>query len=101
MSYWRGDFGGRCFAIILVNQSVCIGCRLCELACSFTLFKEFNPSKSAIRVHRDEISGTYFPVISPFGGILTDPDGNVISCKECSKPPCIEWCPTNALVKGD
>ena len=46
-------------AYIGVNPQLCTGCRTCMLACSFTFFNAFNPSKSKIFIEGDEEKGTF------------------------------------------
>ena len=72
--------------IVLVERpplNTCTGCRICELACSFRHDKTFNPEKSRVRVVRTEY-GISYPII----------------CHQCSKPPCVEACPTHAITKS-
>jgi electron transport protein HydN len=65
-----------------VDSERCIGCRICELACSFekSQNKSFNPTKSRIRVLR------LFPTINV-----------AMVCRLCENPPCIRACPRDAL----
>lgn len=62
--------------------NTCVGCRTCELACSFEHGKTFNPEKSRIRIVRREPAISY-PVV----------------CVQCSKAPCMEACPSKAIVR--
>jgi len=83
---------------LVVDQTKCDGCRLCELVCSLRMHGEFNPSRSAVRVSKLESRGIYIPVISPFGGLLLDPDGKPITCDLCGgNPRCVEICPNDAI----
>ncbi|MEM2960391.1 MAG: hypothetical protein QXU67_02165 [Candidatus Bathyarchaeia archaeon] len=72
--------------ILYAFTNLCNGCRACELACSLTLFKEFNPEKSKIRVSRVVYEGLNYPVIECDGGC---PAGD---------PQCVYYCPTGCLV---
>ena len=65
--------------------SQCTGCRICELVCSFTHYKIFNPSLSRIKVITDESKLIDFPV----------------TCRHCSDPTCISVCPTQAISRKD
>ncbi len=65
---------------IMINPEKCTGCRTCEMACSLFNEKECSPSLSRIRVVRNEAVGDSFPV----------------GCALCSKPVCVEVCPTGA-----
>jgi Fe-S-cluster-containing dehydrogenase component len=84
---------------INVNANLCTGCRICELVCSLVKYSEFNPSKSAIRVIRKVRTGTYYPVISPFTGIVLDAQGDPLVCDFCTgNPECVQLCPTGAII---
>jgi Fe-S-cluster-containing hydrogenase component 2 len=61
--------------------SQCTGCRMCELICSFTHYKTFNPSLSRIRVAKCEPDLIDYPVI----------------CRQCCNPPCRKACPSAAI----
>jgi carbon-monoxide dehydrogenase iron sulfur subunit len=41
---------------ISVNRKKCTGCHLCELVCSLFHLRVINIEKSAIRVHKDDLS---------------------------------------------
>lgn len=83
---------------LVVYQTRCDGCRLCELVCSLRMHGEFNPSRSAVRVSKLESRGIYFPVISPFSGLLLDPEERPITCDLCDgRPRCVEICPNDAI----
>jgi Fe-S-cluster-containing hydrogenase component 2 len=68
--------------LVVPNQELCNGCRICELACSYEHFRVANPRKSRIRVLRE--------------GYDTNKP-NV--CRLCGRPPCVEACPRKALSK--
>jgi DhnA family fructose-bisphosphate aldolase class Ia/Fe-S-cluster-containing hydrogenase component 2 len=61
----------------VVNAAECTGCRICELACSFTHGGSYDPASTRIHV-RDAASGPR-PAV----------------CTQCGK--CVEACPTSAL----
>ena len=65
--------------------SQCTGCRMCELVCSFTHNKIFNPSLSRIRVTTDESELIDFPV----------------TCRHCADPTCQSVCPTQAISRNN
>lgn len=68
------------------------------MICSFTRHKEFNPSSSAIQVFKKGNLGIFFPIVSPYGGILLDIDGKPIYCDLCGgEPRCVEICPNKAI----
>lgn len=71
--------------IVLVEDpplKTCVGCRTCELACSFSHEKKFNTQKSRIRIIREE-----FAVSRP------------VFCVQCSDPPCAAACLQGAIVR--
>ncbi len=69
---------------IEVNIEKCTACRICEFACSTHHFGEINPSKSRIKVTIISRDFFYYPNI----------------CQQCAKAPCVESCPTDALVRN-
>jgi TPP-dependent indolepyruvate ferredoxin oxidoreductase alpha subunit len=77
------------YAINMVNQHVecddekCVGCDICEYACSFEKEKVFNPLKSRIRSVR--INQTF---------------NTAVTCKLCVDLPCIAACPEKALMQS-
>lgn len=66
-------------------EDVCVGCNLCELACS--LFHEgvVNPRRARIQIHRELLdeAGNYrdFPVV----------------CRQCEDVFCVEACPVDCF----
>lgn len=70
---------------ILIDASLCTGCRLCELVCSLVKERECNPAKARIHCEAYLIEGLRFPRV----------------CVNCSEPPCVEACPTEALQKNE
>jgi TPP-dependent indolepyruvate ferredoxin oxidoreductase alpha subunit len=77
------------YALNMVNQHVecdidkCVGCDICEYACSFEKEKVFNPLKSRIRSVRVEPLHT-----------------TTITCKGCIDAPCVTACPESALSQA-
>ncbi len=69
---------------IVCDPAECIGCRLCEYACSATKHGSFDGSLSRIRVVRIE------PIIMA-----------AISCRLCEDAPCILACPQKALTRSE
>jgi TPP-dependent indolepyruvate ferredoxin oxidoreductase alpha subunit len=77
------------YALNMANQFVncdpakCVGCVICEYACSWEKEKVFNPVKSRIRA------------------IRLDPLSNVaIACRACKEAPCVAACPEKALTQS-
>lgn len=75
---------------ILANSQVCTGCLACELACGFRWSKSMDPSRSTIRVLRDDATGLIdikiFKKCDSCGGIET--------------PMCISVCVPRVLSLG-
>jgi len=69
---------------IVCDPDKCVGCRLCEYACSATKTGNFDPSLSRIRVVRIE------PVTM-----------TAIACRLCADAPCIIACPRDALSRSE
>lgn len=69
---------------LCVNPEKCIGCGLCEFACSWEKEGTFNPLKSRIRI----IHGRPFIHLA-------------ITCRQCEDTPCITACPRDALFQSE
>ena len=69
---------------ITVNEKNCVGCRICELACSLTRTETLTPQKSFIRVN-----------VKPNGTVGIEILSGCPSCQ--GDPLCVELCPTGAL----
>ncbi len=67
---------------ILVDKSLCCGCRVCEMVCA-NLNREGRNTSSLARlsIEKEYIEGDYGPMV----------------CYQCSEPPCLEVCPVGAL----
>jgi Fe-S-cluster-containing hydrogenase component 2 len=63
--------------VIVVDESLCLTCRECEVACSLYHERECNPSLSRIRIEYDDF------VPGP---------PSVIVCKQCDWPACLYAC---------
>ncbi len=78
------------YALNTVNQFIncdsdkCIGCEICEYACSAEKEKVFNPTKSRIRALRLDI----------FSNIA-------LTCRTCKDAPCVSACPKDALSQSN
>lgn len=72
------------YKFFFVNSEKCIGCNLCEYACSLEKAGEINPLKSRIRVMR----------MHPFINLA-------VVCKLCENPACVAACPRGALVQSE
>lgn len=76
--------------IILINPSLCTGCRACEVACGFRRTKEMDPSQGLIRVGKDEATGKREITI----GEKCD------ACRDLEEPFCLQVCQPRALSLG-
>jgi carbon-monoxide dehydrogenase iron sulfur subunit len=63
----------------------CIGCRICEIVCSFVHERAINPKKSRIHVVKYHRYGLSYPVV----------------CLQCTFPKCAQSCPTGAIDRRD
>jgi Fe-S-cluster-containing hydrogenase component 2 len=69
---------------LTVNPEKCVGCNICEYACSWEKEQTINPLRSRIRVVR----------LHPFVN-------QAIVCKLCEDPPCVVSCPRDALTQSE
>lgn len=69
---------------IVCNPDKCMGCRICEYACSAIKTGAFDPGLSLIRVVRFEPTTM-----------------TAISCRLCEDAPCIPACPRGALFRSE
>jgi carbon-monoxide dehydrogenase iron sulfur subunit len=65
---------------VTADPDKCIGCVVCEYACSMTNEETFNPTKSRIRALR----------MGPLNNIA-------VTCRHCEEPACVAACPRDAL----
>lgn len=71
--------------ILMISPEKCIGCRSCELACSFSKYNEFNPKHSAVTVITYEEAAVSVPVM----------------CMQCDDAFCVKVCPVGASRKTE
>jgi len=69
---------------IQVFPEQCIGCRICELACSLEKEGQFKPSLSRISIMVSQDDTTCFPAV----------------CLQCEDAPCVEACATGAIERA-
>jgi anaerobic carbon-monoxide dehydrogenase iron sulfur subunit len=69
---------------LVVNPKTCLGCRLCELACSFRHSKTFRPSVARIKIKLFSKEGISIPVV----------------CLQCKERHCIDACKSGAIEKN-
>lgn len=72
------------YKFVGIDLDKCVGCRVCEYACSMEKNKAFNPSKSRIRVVR----------IYPYTNAA-------VNCRMCQDAPCVVACPRKALHQNE
>ncbi len=68
--------------LISIDLEKCSGCGICELVCSWAIFQEFNPVRSAIRVSKMENLAHM-----------------VMACKNCEDVPCVKACVVKEALK--
>ena len=69
---------------VTADPEKCIGCCVCEYACSMTKEKTYNPTKSRIRALR----------LGPLNNLS-------VTCRHCEDPACIAACPKDALTQEE
>lgn len=69
---------------VICDPDRCLGCQICELACSVTKGKSSDTLFSRIHVVNFE----------PIGSMA-------LACVLCEKAPCVAVCPTDALFRGE
>ena len=72
--------------MLQIYPEKCVGCKLCELACSFGHFEEFNPSVSFITNANFQDEPFFFVSVT---------------CFQCEEPYCMEICPAKALKRNE
>jgi len=69
--------------VLFTNPRNCIGCRACEVYCSFRHYKENNPARALLHVVKYEEHSLDIPVV----------------CHHCDRAPCQEACPVGAISR--
>lgn len=69
---------------VSADPNKCVGCCVCEYACSMVKEKTFNPTKSRIRAVR----------LNPLVNLA-------VTCRLCEDPPCVAACPRDALTQSE
>ena len=67
---------------LLIKPEKCIGCRTCELVCSFGHHNEFNPKMANVKVFEYEQAAVAIPMM----------------CLQCDEAACMKVCPGGAIV---
>jgi len=68
---------------LTVDASICAGCRVCEMYCSYAHEMKFSPSLSRVTIIKEEKHGMDYPLF----------------CRQCTNCTAVQSCPTNALQK--
>lgn len=71
--------------ILMINPEKCIGCRTCEIICSFNRTNEINPKSAAISVISYDEAAVSVPIM----------------CMQCEDPSCMKVCPVSAISKTE
>ena len=80
---YQGPTSKAAYGRVTVDVEKCVGCRICEMACSLRNYGECNPSRARIFVVRSEDDGA----------LSTVP----VLCQQCEDPLCVAMCPATAL----
>lgn len=73
---------------VLVDPSLCVGCRSCELACAV----EHSKAKDLYKALRDGEKPGHRINVEAYGRMAVP-----VHCKHCEEPACVLACPTGAL----
>jgi carbon-monoxide dehydrogenase iron sulfur subunit len=78
---------------VYAKEEVCIGCRLCEIACVV----EHSESKNVIRAYKTEGPRPVARNVVEERGPLTFS----VNCRHCDEPLCVAVCIAGAMVKDE
>lgn len=70
---------------LMIKPEKCLGCRTCELVCSFGHNGTFNPRQANVSVMAYEEAAICIPVM----------------CMQCESPSCMEVCPVGAISRNE
>lgn len=71
--------------VLMISPEKCIGCKSCEIICSFNKTGEFNPKHSAVTVMVYDEAQISVPVM----------------CMQCDDAYCVKVCPVGAAAKDE
>lgn len=83
---------------VTVDATICAGCHICELTCSFHHLQHFAPRRSSIEIFKDPQTREIIPKVHP------KPKFNRIGCDGCAElqyPLCAASCPADAIMVAD
>ena len=69
---------------LIIKPEKCIGCRTCELVCSFGHYGKINPKMANVTVFEYDEAAVAVPVM----------------CLQCEEPSCMEVCPMKAISRS-
>jgi len=70
---------------IIINKEICVGCRICELVCSFSRKKSFGTINSVINVKVNKENNINIDLLKS------------CNCSSKNNYPCIDFCPVNTI----
>ncbi|MDR0464660.1 MAG: 4Fe-4S dicluster domain-containing protein [Treponema sp.] len=70
---------------LMIKPEKCIGCRTCEVICSWNKAKNFNPRNSAVSIINYEEVVISVPMM----------------CLQCEEACCVKVCPVGAMYKDE
>lgn len=85
--------------VVVVNQALCVGCGLCEAACTMTNDGRTGPTTARIKVDLNANFGEDGPRLNyRYGkGIYGDFTTVAQACRQCRSPYCANACPKGAI----
>lgn len=70
---------------IHINFDKCTGCSICQLVCSFDLFKGYNPRLARLVIENKKEALYHLPRV----------------CNQCENAYCMKVCPVKAIYRSD
>jgi Fe-S-cluster-containing hydrogenase component 2 len=71
--------------VVVVDKTLCTGCRTCEAVCSVSHDGVINPELARIQVLKDWTLHNIAVEFEP------------VTCLQCANPPCLQNCPVGAI----
>lgn len=79
---------------ITIDRTICAGCHICELTCSFHHLQHFAPRRSSIKIFKHPQTRDIDPMV--FYGSEGDRFG-CDGCEDLQYPLCAANCPADAI----